>query len=118
MSRYINHLNISANCYADNIEKAVEMIEKSLSQKGDYEKDLDKFLAKGQEIHKVNRLLSCSSISMHEKKIRYKANRRVRTIIRATEKELFRIQKHRKTSILDAACTEFKVNKKTIKRIL
>lgn len=118
MSRYINHLNISANCYADNIEKAVEMIEKSLRYKSDYEKDLDKFLEKGQEIHKINRLTSCKSISMHEKKIRYKANRKVRIIIRATEKELLKIQKKRKTSILDLACTEFRVNKKTIKKIL
>ena len=118
MSRYINHLDISANCYADNIEKAVELIENSLRCKSEYEKDLDKFLAKGQEIHKINRLASFSSISMHEKKIRYKANRKVRSIIQATEKELFRIQKKRKTSILDLACSEFQVNRKTIKRIL
>ena len=118
MSRYINHLNISPNDYADNIEKAVELIENSLRYKSEYEKDLDKFLAKGQEIHKINRLTSCKSISMHEKKIRYKANRKVRSIIQATEKELFRIQKKRKTSILDFACSEFQVNRKTIKRIL
>jgi lipoate synthase len=118
MSRYINHLNISANCYADNIEKAIELIEKSLRYKSDYEQDLDKFLLKGQEIHKVNRLASFSTKSMHEKKIRYKANRKVRTIIRATEKELFRIQKHLKSSILESVCTEFQVNKKIIKRIL
>jgi hypothetical protein len=118
MSRYINHLNISANCYADNIEKAVEMIDKTLRYKSDYKKDLDKFLAKGQEIHKINRLTSCKSISMHEKKVRYKANRKVRKIIQATEKELLRIQKSRKTSILDFACTEFRVNRKTIKKIL
>ena len=118
MSKYINHLNISANHYADNIEKAVEMIEKTLRYKSEYEKDLEKFLAKGQEIHKINRLTSCKSISMHEKKVRYKANRKVRAIIQATEKELFRIQKSRKTSILDFACNEFRVNRKTIKRIL
>jgi hypothetical protein len=118
MSRYINYLDISPNCYADNIEKAVEMIEKSLRYKSDYEQDLEKFLLKGQEIHKINRLTSCKSISMHEKKIRYKANRKVRAIIQATEKDLFRIQNHRKASILDLACTEFQVNKKTIKRIL
>ena len=118
MSRYINHLDISPNHYADNIEKAVEMIEGVLRYKSQYEKDLDKFLAKGQEIHKINRLTSCKSISMHEKKVRYKANRKVRKIIQATEKELLRIQKKRKTSILDYACTEFQVNRKTIKRIL
>jgi hypothetical protein len=118
MSRYINHLDISPNCYADNIEKAIELIDKTLRYKSDYEKDLDRFLSKGQEIHKINRLTSCKSISMHEKKIRYKANRKVRKIIQATEKELLRIQKSRKTSILDFACTEFQVNRKTIKRIL
>ena len=118
MSRYVNYLNISANDYADNIKKAIELIENSLRYKSEYEKDLDKFLAKGQEIHKINRLASFSSISMHEKKVRYKANRKVRAIIQATEKELFRIQKKRKKSILDLACSEFRVNRKTIKRIL
>lgn len=118
MSKYINHLNISANDYADNIEKAVEMIEKSLRYKSDYEQELEKFLLKGQEMHKINRLASFSSISIHEKKVRYKANRKVRAIIQATEKELLRIQKKRKTSTLDFACTEFQVNRKTIKKIL
>jgi len=118
MSKYTNHFNISPNDYADNIEKAIELIEKSLRYKCDYEQDLEKFLEKGQEIHKINRLASCSSISMHEKKIRNKANRKVREIIRLTKKELFRLQKSRNTSILESVCNEFKVNIKSINFIL
>lgn len=119
MSRYINYLNISPNDYADNIEKAIELIEKSINHKSDYEKQVETFYNKGVKLHRKN-YLKCreANLKLHHKKVIYKANVKIRKIIQKSEKELFRLQKQRKTSILDLACTEFQVNKKTIKRIL
>ena len=119
MSKYINHLNISPNDYADNIEKAVEMIENQRNCKSDYEKQLETFYNKGLKLHRKNSL-KCreANLRLHHKKVIYKANKKIRKIIQRSEKELFRLQKQRKTAILESVCSEFKVNIKTINRIL
>jgi len=119
MSRYINHLSISPNDYADNIEKAVEMIENKKNCKPDYEIKLEKLYNKAATIHNRNRLrCKIKGISLHEKKVIYKANVNVNKIKRKAEKELFRLQKSRRNEILESVCTEFQVNIKTIRRIL
>lgn len=56
MSKYVNNLQVTANIYADNIEKAVALIEKSKDSKSDYEKEVEAFYNKAVEMYKVNRL--------------------------------------------------------------
>jgi hypothetical protein len=119
MSKYINHLDISANCYADNIERAIELIEKSINYKSDYEKQVETFYNKGVKLHRKN-YLKCreANLKLHHKKVIYKANVKIRKIIQKSEKELFSLQKYRRSQILESVCTEFQVNIKTIRRIL
>jgi hypothetical protein len=119
MSKYINHLDISANCYADNIEKAIEMIEHQRRCKSDYEAKLEQIYNKAATINNRNKLrCQINGISLHEKKVTYKANVKINKIKTKVEKELFRLQKQRKTAILESVCTEYKVNMKTIKKIM
>jgi hypothetical protein len=119
MSKYINHLDISANDYADNIEKAVEIIENQINCKSEYEKQLETFYNKACKISNRNRLrCQINGISLHEKKVTYKANVKVNKIKTKAEKELFSIQKSRRKEILESVCTEYQVDIQTIKRIL
>jgi len=119
MSKYINHLDISANCYADNIEKAIEMIEHQRRCKSDYEAKLEQIYNKAATISNRNRLrCQIKSISLHEKKVTYKANVKINKIKTKAEKELFSLQKNRRNEILESVCSEYQVNIQTIKRIL
>lgn len=119
MSKYINHLDISPNDYADNIEKAIVLIEKSARKKSDYEKEVQSFYDRAVEMHKVNRL-RCqeADIKTHEKKVRQKANIKILSIIQVAESELFKLEKSRKLDSLNIACSKYNVNHKTIRRLL
>jgi hypothetical protein len=119
MSKYINHLDISANCYADNIEKAIELIEHQRRCKSDYEIKLEQIYNKAATINKRNRLrCKINGISLHEKKVTYKSNVKINKIKTKAEKELFSLQKSRRNEILESVCSEYQVNIQTIKRIL
>jgi hypothetical protein len=119
MSKYINHLDISANCYADNIEKAIEMIEHQRRCKSDYEIKLEQIYNKAATINNRNKLrCKINGISPHEKKVTYKATLKVNKIKKKAEKELFSLQKQRRSQILESVCTEYQVNMKTIKKIM
>lgn len=114
MSKYISPSN-----YADNIEKAVAMIEKTAGKKSDYEKQVENFYNKALEMHKSNRLRRQEAdIKKHEKQARYKANVKIRAIITIAETELFKLQKNRRLDNLNAACAKFNVKHNNIKRLL
>jgi hypothetical protein len=119
MSKYINHLSISPNDYADNIEKAIEMIEHQRRCKSDYEAKLEQIYNKAATINNRNRLrCQINGISLHEKKVTYKANVKINKIKTKAEKELISLQKSRRNEILESVCTEYQVNIKTIKKIM
>jgi hypothetical protein len=119
MSKYTNHLDISANKYADNIAKAITHFDKIKDNKSAYEQEVEDFNDRCIEVFKVNRLrCNEADIKKHEKSIRSKANKKIRLMIRTTESELLRLNKDRaKQNLLDT-CSKFSVNIKTIQKIL
>lgn len=106
--------------YADNIESAIdEMISKTLNQKDKYELDVTDFHKKAVEMFSRNQTKSINAkISLKQKLIYKKANKKIRKIIQQSEKELLRIQNKRKIEALKSICEKYQVKESTITRLL